>query len=168
VQKFLHDAVRPNKLSLPHKATRSRIQALAALERIRSAVWQVECRGKGMTRARARPRSVRRMRASITARSRPGEGRWCVNGGRGRYPCCGIGKRTGEFRQTASSRTTARSHKSERRDPWVDSPLCPQQRRESRHSRTAASGHFRTHAAHQTGGFIRSPRPRICRAAAGW
>ena len=61
-------------------------------------MWQVDCRGKGMTRARARPRSVRRMRASITARSRPGEGRWCVNGGRGRYPCCGIGKRTGEFR----------------------------------------------------------------------
>ena len=42
--------------------------------------------------------------------------------------------------QTASSRTTACTHKTERRDPWADSPLCPQQRRESRHSRTAASG----------------------------
>ena len=49
-------------------------------------MWQVECRGKGMTRARARPRSVRSMRAAITARSPPGEGRWCVNGGRGAIP----------------------------------------------------------------------------------
>ena len=49
-------------------------------------MWQVDCRGKGMTRARDRPRSVRRMRVAITARSRPGEGRWCVNGGRGAIP----------------------------------------------------------------------------------
>ena len=38
----------------------------------------------------------------------------------------------------------------------ANSPLCPQQRRESRHSRTAASGHFRTHAP-QHATVIRTP-----------
>src|SRR6516164_968264 len=39
------------------------------------------------------------------------------------------------------SRIRACTQKSGRRDLGADSPLCPQQRRESRHSRTAASGH---------------------------